>query len=51
MTCESKEHEIKTKIVQKSLQLKIMFLSGYNLKSFIQCGREGLNFGTKRIKT
>ena len=33
MTCVSKEYEIKTKMEQEQwLQLKILFLSGYNLK-------------------
>ena len=37
MTCVSKEYEIKTKMVQKqSLQIKMMFLLGYNLKIVIQ---------------
>ena len=36
MTCVSKEYEIKTKMVQEeSLQLKITFLLGCNLKMFI----------------
>ena len=35
MTCASKEYEIKTKMVQeKWLQLKMVFLLGYTLKSF-----------------
>ena len=35
MTCVSKEYEIKTKMVQeKWLQLKMLFLLGYTLKSF-----------------
>ena len=33
MTCVSKEYEIKTKMEQKQwLQLKMLFLLGYNLK-------------------
>ena len=33
MTCVSKEYEIKTKIGQEQwLQLKMLFLLGYNLK-------------------
>ena len=33
MTCVSKEYEIKTKIEQEQqLQLKMLFLLGYNLK-------------------
>ena len=36
MNCVSKEYEIKTKMVQEeSLQLKITFLLGYNVKIFI----------------
>ena len=35
-TCVSKEYEIKTKMVQEQwLQLKMMFLLGYNLKIVI----------------
>ena len=33
MTCVSKEYQIKTKMVQEQwLELKLMFLFGYNLK-------------------
>ena len=36
MICVLKEYEIKTKMVQEQwLQLKKMFLLGYNLKIFI----------------
>ena len=36
MTCVSKEHEIKTKMVQEQQQqLKTKFLLGYNLKIVI----------------
>ena len=35
MTCVSKEYEIKTKMEQKWLQLKMTLLLGYNLKIFI----------------
>ena len=35
MTCVWKEYEIKTKMVQEWLQLKMLFLLGYNLKIFI----------------
>ena len=36
MTCVSKEYEIKKKLVQEQwLQLKMMFLLGYNLKIVI----------------
>ena len=38
MTCVWKEYEIKTKMVQEWLQLKMLFLLGYNLKIFIYGG-------------
>ena len=39
MICVSKENEIKTKMEQEqSLQLKILFLLGYNLKVVAQGG-------------
>ena len=39
MTCVSKEYEIKTKMDQEQwLQLKMLFLLGYNLKIVVQWG-------------
>ena len=38
MTCVSKEYEFKTKMEQEQwLQLKILFLLGYNLEIVVQC--------------
>ena len=42
---KTKEYEIKTKMEQEQwLQLRMLFLLGYNLKIVVWWGREGIDF-------